>query len=85
VWRRVTWRNAHHPTGAARFTAVRVTSAHDWRHGRLAPEVWLLCEEEAGRTRRRKYYFVNLPPAASLRTLVRLTHQRWAIEHNTKS
>jgi SRSO17 transposase len=80
AWRRVTWRNAHQPTRAARFTAVRVTPAHDWRNGRLAPEVWLLCEEEAGRKRRLKYYFVNLPPSTSLRTLVRLTHQRWAIE-----
>ena len=27
-----------------------------------------------------KYYLVHLPATASLRTLVRLTHQRWAIE-----
>jgi SRSO17 transposase len=27
-----------------------------------------------------QYYLVNLPATASLRTLVRLTHQRWAIE-----
>jgi hypothetical protein len=40
----------------------------------------LLCEEETGRKRRLKYYFVNLPPSASLRALVCLTHQRWAIE-----
>ena len=80
AWRRVTWRNGTQPTRHARFTAVRITPAHDWRRGRLAPEIWLLCEEEAGRTRRLKYYFVNLPAAASLRALVRLTHQRWAIE-----
>ncbi len=80
TWRRVTWRNGRQPKRAARFTAVRVTPAHDWRGGRLAPEVWLLCEEERGRKRRLKYYFVNLPPSASLRALVRLTHQRWAIE-----
>lgn len=80
AWRRVTWRNGTQPTRAARVTAVRVTPAHDWRGGRLAPEVWLLGEEETGRKRRLKYYFVNLPPSASLRALVRLTHQRWAIE-----
>jgi len=80
AWRRVTWRNGARPTRQARFTALRVTPAHEWRCGRLAPEIWLLCEEEAGRKRRLKYYFVNLPASASLRALVRLTHQRWAIE-----
>ena len=80
AWRRVTWRNGTQPKRRARFTAVRVTPAHDWRHGRLAPEIWLLCEEETGRKRRLKYYFVNLPSSASLQALVRLTHQRWAIE-----
>ena len=79
-WRRITWRNGTRPRRAARFTAIRVTPAHDWRDARLAPEVWVLGEEEAGRTRRIKYYFVNLPASASLRALVRLTHQRWAIE-----
>ena len=80
AWRRVSWRNGTQPTRAARFAALRVTPARDWRSGRLAPEIWLLCEEEAGRKRRLKYYFVNLPAHHSLRTLVRLTHQRWAIE-----
>jgi SRSO17 transposase len=80
AWRRITWRNGTRPRRAARFTAIRVTPAHDWRDARLAPEVWVLGEEEAGRTRRIKYYFVNLPASASLRALVRLTHQRWAIE-----
>ena len=80
AWRRVTWRNGTQPKRRARFTAVRVTPAHDWRHRCLAPEIWLLCEQEAGRTRRLKYYFVNLPSSASLRALVGLTHQRWAIE-----
>ena len=80
AWRRVTWRNGTQPQRAARFTAVRVTPAHDWRGRGLAPEVWLLGEEETGRTRRLRYYFVNLPASASLRALVRLAHQRWAIE-----
>ena len=61
AWRRVTWRNGTQPNRRARFTAVRVTPAHEWRRGHLAPEIWLLCEEETGRTRRRKYYFVILP------------------------
>jgi SRSO17 transposase len=42
-----TWRNGTQPQRTARFAAVRVTPAHEWRHARLAPEVWLLCEEES--------------------------------------
>src|SRR4029077_12240534 len=60
--------------------AVRVTPANEWRHRRLAPEVWLLCEQDLGLTPRIKYFFVHLPAAASLKHLVRLAHQRWAIE-----
>ena len=80
AWRRVTWRNGMNRPWAARFAAVRVTPAHDWRDRRLAPEVWLLCEQDLGATPRTKYFFVNLPATASLKHLVRLAHQRWAIE-----
>jgi SRSO17 transposase len=79
-WRLVSWRNGTNPAWRARFCAVRVTPAHDWRERRLAPEVWLLCERDLGPTPRNKYYLVDLPPTASLRALVRLAHQRWAIE-----
>ncbi len=79
-WRLVSWRNGTHPPGRARFCAVRVTPAHDWRDRRLAPEVWLLCERELAHGDRRRYYLVHLPPAAPLRALVALAHQRWAIE-----
>jgi SRSO17 transposase len=78
AWRRVTWRNGPQPARAARFAAVRVTPAHDWRTRRLADEVWLLCEHETDT--RVKYYFVHQPATAALRTLVAFTHQRWAIE-----
>ena len=79
-WRLVSWRNGTQPPWRARFCAVRVTPAHDWRARRLAPEVWLLCERDLGSTPRTKYYLVHLPHTASLRALVRLAHQRWAIE-----
>jgi SRSO17 transposase len=59
-----------------------VTPATDWRHRRLAPEVWLLCERGLGPTGRRKHYLVSLPASASLHQLVRLAHQRWAIEQH---
>jgi SRSO17 transposase len=80
-WRLVSWRNGANPPWRARFCAVRVTPTHDWRaERRLAPEVWLLAERDLGPTPRTKYYLVDWPPTASLRTLVRLAHQRWAIE-----
>jgi SRSO17 transposase len=80
-WRLVSWRNGTNPAWRARFCAVRVTPAHDWRaERRLAPELWLLCERDVGPTPRTKYYLVDLPPTATLRALVRLAHQRWAIE-----
>ena len=66
--------------GAPASARIRVTPAHDWRERRLAPEVWLLCERDLGAAPRTKYYLVNLPPTASLRQLVHLAHQRWAIE-----
>lgn len=80
AWRVVSWRNGAQPAWRARFCATRVTPAHDWRERRLAPEVWLLCERALGASDRTKYYLVHRPPTASLRALVRLTHQRWAIE-----
>ncbi len=82
AWRRVSWRNGSHPAWEADFTAVRVTPANEWRQRRLPPEIWLLCERGLGPTGRRKHYFVSLPAAASLRQIVRLAHQRWAIEQH---
>jgi SRSO17 transposase len=79
-WRRVSWRNGANPPWRADFCAIRVTPAHDWRERRLAPEVWLLCERDLGADPRIKYYLVNLPPTASLKAVVHLAHQRWAIE-----
>jgi SRSO17 transposase len=80
AWRRVSWRNGTNRPWAAHFAALRVTPAHEWRARRLAPEVWLLFERDLGATPRIKAYLVALPPTASLRALVRLAHQRWAIE-----
>lgn len=80
AWRTVSWRNGANRPWRARFWACRVTPAHDWRERRVAPEVWLLCQRDTGETPETKYYLVNLPITASLKSLVRLTHQRWAIE-----
>jgi SRSO17 transposase len=82
AWRRVAWRNGTNPPWEADFAALRVTPATDWRQRRLAPEVWLLCERGVGPTGRRRHYVVSLPATASLEQLVRLAHQRWAIEQH---
>jgi SRSO17 transposase len=80
AWRRITWRNGANRPWRARFLALRVTPGHEWRQRRLAPDVWLLCERDLGSTPRTKYYLVDLPSTASLKALVQLAHQRWAIE-----
>lgn len=80
AWRTLRWRNGAQPPRRARFAAQRVTPAHGWRTDRLAPEIWLLAERERGAAARTKYFFVHLPATASLRQLVALAHQRWAIE-----
>lgn len=80
-WRRLRWRNRREGREwTVQCVALRVTPAHDWRARRLAPEVWLLAERDTGDTPQTKYSFVHLPASASRRQLVRLAHQRWAIE-----
>jgi SRSO17 transposase len=79
AWRVVSWRNGTRPAWRARFWRCRVTPAHDWRRRRLAPEVWLLCQRGLRRDET-KYFLVDLPATASLRAVVQLAHQRWAIE-----
>jgi SRSO17 transposase len=80
-WRRIRWRNRREGRQwTVECFAIRVTPAHDWRHRRLAPEIWLLCERDLGTTPRTKYYFVNLAATAALKQVVRLAHHRWAIE-----
>lgn len=82
AWKRIQWRNGSNPPWEADFAAMRVTPATDWRHRRLAPEVWLLCERGIGPTGRRRHYLISLPASASLTQLVRLAHHRWAIEQH---
>ena len=70
------------PSVGGRLCGAPRHPATDWRRRRLAPEVWLLCERGLGPTGRRKHYLVSLPATASLAQLVRLAHQRWAIEQH---
>ena len=80
-WRHVRWRNR---PGARQWTAacavLRVTPAIDHRHPRLPPEIWLLAERDVGPRSKTRFYYVHLPPTATLAHIVRFAHQRWAIE-----
>jgi len=79
-WRVVSWSNGTQAPWRARFWRCRVTPAHDWRRRRLAPEVWLLCQRDVDGSGDTKYFLVHLPRTASWQAVVRLAHQRWAIE-----
>ena len=72
-WRRITWGHGTKGPLAARFLARRVRL----RHGR--GERWVLFERSLADDER-KYYILNLSPAASLQRLVRLARSRWPIE-----
>lgn len=80
AWHHITWRNADQPERGAVCAARRVTPAHDWQHGRLLPEIWLLIARPDDRAGVTQYYFVNLPRRTTLARLVRFVHQRWPIE-----
>jgi SRSO17 transposase len=81
AWHTIRWRHGDNPERSARCAGLRVTPAQDWQYGRLAPEVWLLCERpDDGSDQKEKYYFINLPPSTTLVDLVALAHQRWPIE-----
>ena len=80
-WRLVSWRNGTNRRVARPLLCrPRHARARLARRRRLAPEVWLLCERELAGGDRARYYLVDLPATASLRALVSLAHQRWAIE-----
>jgi SRSO17 transposase len=80
-WRTISWCNRRDGRRwTAQVTALRVTPARDWKRRRVWPDVWLLCEREGGDPAKLKFCFVNLPVTAKLSELVRLAHQRWAIE-----
>jgi SRSO17 transposase len=80
-WRRVRWRNrSSGRQWTADCTAIRVTPAIDHRHPRFPPEIWLLAERNVGPQSTTRFFYVNLPPTASLAEIARLAHQRWAIE-----
>jgi hypothetical protein len=64
-WRTLRWRNAPHARQwSTRFSAARLTPAHQWRQ-HLMREVCLLAERDAGATPRTKYCLIHLPRNSS--------------------
>lgn len=79
-WRRITWRRGTKGKLAADFLLRRVRPAHRWDRGERHEEVWLICERSLGHESVRKFYLSNLPANIAHQELVRITHERWAIE-----
>ena len=46
--------------------------------------MWLLAERDVGPRSKTRFFYVNLPSTASLAQIVRLAHQRWAIEQQSQ-
>ena len=81
-WRAVTWRNGTKGKLSAQFLILRVTPSKGWTKGRQHEECWLLCERPSKNDPIRKFYLSSLPADTTRRELVRITHERWAVEHN---
>jgi len=79
-WTKLAWRKGTKGKLVAEFLIQRVLPAHRWDRGRENAGVWLICERTLGRDAVRKFYFSNLPAKLSHSELVRITHERWAIE-----
>lgn len=84
-FRKVTWREGSKGKLSSRFAAWRVRPAHKLSAGQepLAA-LWLVAEWPEGEVAPTKFFFSNLPPATSLRQLVRTAKSRWWVEHSYK-
>lgn len=80
AWKRIRWRQGAAGKLEADFLIMRVIPAHCWDHGQRHDEVWLICERTLGADSVRKFHVSNLPAEISHKELVRITHERWAIE-----
>lgn len=79
-WVRIKWRRGTKGSLAADFLIRRVIPAHRWDRGEHHDAVWLICECALGHDPVRKFYLSNLPADIAPQELVRITHERWAIE-----
>jgi len=79
-WVRLCWRKGAKGKLEADFLLLRAMPAHHWSHGAKHDEVWVICERTLGKDSVRKFYLSNLPSDMSPREVVRITHERWAVE-----
>ena len=79
-WMRLSWRSGTKGPLKADFLMRRVRPSHRWEHGQQHGEVWLICERTLGKDSVRKFYLSNLSADLAPIEVVRITHERWAIE-----
>lgn len=83
AWRSVRWRNGTKGPLQARFAAVRVRAAHDWKKTAPWPPVeWLIFERTLKTGGKRRFYLSNLPRRTPLKRLVQIAHSRWRVEEH---
>jgi len=82
-YREITWREGTNRKLQSRFAAVRVRPAHrDHERSEPRAEEWLLVEWPRAEKEPTKYWISTLPPATSLKALVKTAKHRWIIERD---
>src|SRR5262252_5137098 len=82
-FREITWREGTNRKLQSRFAAVRVRPAHrDHERSEPRAEEWLLVEWPRAEKEPTKYWISTLPPATSLKALVKTAKHRWIIERD---
>lgn len=83
AWKQIGWREGSEGNLRSRFAAVRVRPAHrDYKRTEPYPEEWLLIEWPKTASEPTKYWFSTLSATMSLKSLVKITKQRWIIERD---
>src|SRR3954452_19288195 len=83
AFRKVTWREVTERKLQSRFAAVRIRPAHrDYEKAEPHAEEWLLIEWPRGEAEPTKYWISTLPPAITLKELVKMAKHRWIIERD---
>lgn len=81
-WKRIAWRKGSKGYLAAEFLVARVTPSKGWHAGNEHDACWLICERPSGKSEVRKYHLSTLPENLRAKELIRITHERWVVEHN---
>jgi SRSO17 transposase len=83
AFKEITWRDAGERKLQSRFAAVRIRVAHrDYEKAEPHQEEWLLIEWPRGEKEPTKYWVSTLPPATTLKALIKMAKHRWMIERD---